>query len=199
MSPKEGPAPERQTIQEPMPQERIRVQFLGQPVRLDKDKEQKAAQLFFSLAQRSPDQYGVITPDEADDNVKRAMQQISFGLANFSAIDLACESIVDEAASCSKIDDNYQKSRSGIPSHFQLFPPSEYTCEGHRLIAKTMTHLINGECDQIQDSEVKNACEDLPRGCLNTKPGSAANSICLSIKDGDANKCTDYEGFQPCP
>src|SRR3990167_4019560 len=129
---KQAPLSERSAQQEQIPQERILVQYLGKPVSLDSDKEQKAAQLFFSLAQRSPDKYGVVTPEDADDNVKQAMQQIAFGLANFSAIDLACESIVDEATPCSKINYNYQKSRSEIPSHFQLFPPSEYTCEGHR-------------------------------------------------------------------
>ena len=199
LSGKQAQPSERPAQQEQIPQERVLVQYLGKPVDIDKNKEARAAQLFFSLAQRSPDQYGIITPAEADDNVKQAMQQISFGLANFTAIDLACESIVDENTPCKKIDENYQNSRSGIPSHFQLFPPAEYTCEGHRGVAKNVLYLTRGECGQIEDPEIRAACEDMPRGCMSTKPGTPSNSICLSMKNRDISRCTEYEGFQPCP
>lgn len=121
-------------IQQPIiPQEKIRIKFLGSDMPIDTNKERRATELLTSLAGRHPEQYGLNVGPAARDNVRMALATTGAAMANFSTIDIACRSLVETNTPCQTIDKEYKLSREGIPSHFILYPESDgYTCQAHR-------------------------------------------------------------------
>lgn len=115
-----------------IPDERILVQFLGMPVQLDHGKESKAAQMFLKATQESPEKYGTIDLDIADDVVKQRMQATAIELANFSNMDLVCESAVNPDLLCEQIDKSYKDIRSAMPAHFIMHPAGAFDCARSR-------------------------------------------------------------------
>lgn len=165
----------------PKPLEHLPVFFLGEQITQSPEKQSQAAQLLATISQRDPNLFGIITSESAPDEIKIILQKTSTALTNFSAIDLACNSIAHPQTPCEAIQKEYDTTHEGFPSHQTLFPPEEgYTCTTIRKAIQPVLAFIDGQCNRLEDPQERQLCEGLPDTCTPT-PISAPCDLLKAI------------------